>query len=280
MPENLRNAVGRQAALALTVIFGAALGGCSAQAGPSPAANGLVSHVAEYRLRLVSTSANSSVIAARGAFGFRFEKVCDGWISELRNSLILQGPQGGAINSSYSMTQWEDFAAKHYRFRVRDFQDGYLTDEVNGNAERQDDKVVVHYEKPVEVTEELPVDTLFPTQHSIKLLQRALDGQTFASDRVFDGGGDTPTYQISSVVSGAIPADNKAKDEDHIASNPFHRISMAFFPIENDDERPAYEMSIDYGKNGVAQGLVQNYGDFKLKGDLIRVRELPAPQCD
>jgi hypothetical protein len=37
---------------------------------------------------------------------------------------------------------------------------------------------------------------------------------------------------------------------------------------------------VDYGENGVAQGLVQNYGDFKLKGDLIRVRELPAPQCD
>ncbi|OKH89404.1 hypothetical protein LF95_05295 [Thalassospira sp. TSL5-1] len=277
----VRNAVGRYATLAVAVTFGAALGGCSAQAGPSsPAANGLVSHVAEYKLRLVSTSANSSVVAARGAFGFRFEKVCDGWISEYRNSLILQGPQGGAINSSYSMTQWEDFAAKHYRFRVRDFQDGYLTDEVNGDAERLDDKVVVHYEKPVEVTEDLPVDTLFPTQHSIKLMQHAMDGEGYSNDRVFDGAGDTPVYRISAVISGAKKAENAARDEDHIVDKPFHRISMAFFPMDDDAEQPAYEMSVDYGQNGITQGLVQNFGDFKLRGDLIKVRELPPPQCD
>lgn len=280
MPKIVRNAAGRYATLAVAVAFGAALGGCSAQAGPSVAANGLVSHVAEYKLRLVSTRANSSVVAARGAFGFRFEKVCDGWISEYRNSLILQGPQGGAVNSSYSMTQWEDFAAKHYRFRVRDFQDGYLTDEVNGNAERLDDKVVVHYEKPVDVTEELPVDTLFPTQHSIKLLQHAIDGDVFASDRVFDGAGDTPVYHISAVISRKMKAENAAIDANHIADTPFHRVSMAFFPVDDDEEQPAYEMSVDYGQNGITQGLVQNFGDFKLRGDLVKVRELPPPQCD
>ena len=280
MPKIMRNAAGRTAMLAVAVTLGAALGGCSAQAGPSPAANGLVSHLAEYRLHLVSTSANSSVVAARGAFGFRFEKVCDGWISEYRNSLILQGPQGSAVNSSYSMTQWEDFASKHYRFRVRDFQDGYLIDEVNGDAERLDDKVVVHYENPVDVTEELPVDTLFPTQHSIKLLQHALDGETYSSDRVFDGAGDTPVYHISSVISGAKKAKETVKDADHIADAPFHRVSMAFFPVDDAEEQPAYEMSVDYGENGVTQSLLQNFGDFKLRGDLVKVRELPPPQCD
>lgn len=264
------------AAISLTAV----LAGCAAQAGPSGVADNLVSHVAEYKLRLVSTRPGSSVVAARGAFGYRFEKVCDGWISEIRNSLLLQGQEGRPVNSSYSMTQWEDFSATHYRFRVRDFQDGYLTDEVTGEARRDGDKVIVHYEKPADVTDELPADTLFPTQHMIKLIDHAAKGRHFTNDLVFDGGGDTPTYHISSVISGQKPSESTAEDKDGISKKPFRRFSMAFFPIDDPTEdKPAFEMSIDYARNGVAEGLVQNYGDFRLKGKLVRVRKLPAPEC-
>ncbi|MFH1804805.1 MAG: DUF1849 family protein [Pseudomonadota bacterium] len=261
-------------------MLGTVLFSWGAVAAPPTVAAELVSHVAEYRLRLSSTTNGSAIVAARGAFDYRFERVCDGWVSEMRNALILQGTEGSAINSAYSMTQWEDFDATRYRFRMRDFQDGQLIDEVNGEAQRLTDKVVVHYESPVEIDEDLPLETLFPMQHSIKLLDQARRDERFGNDLVFDGAGDTPNYRIAAVISGVRSASNKADDADNIAKDPFYRMSLAFYRVGEAESGPTYEMAIDYGGNGVAQRLVQNYGDFILEGELVRVRKLPLPECN
>lgn len=299
-PEN------RQRSVFGALIFCVALAGCSAQAGQSFVANRgvtspgvvssgefdpahvrkvadmqaeLVPHVAEYRFSMVSSDVGSSVVGVRGALGYRFEKVCDGWITEMQHLMVLQGAEGGAINSAYSMTQWESFDGSKYRFRMRDYLDGEQVDEVVGDAVRDKDKVLVTYEVPVEVTEELPADTMFPTQHSVTLLRRALRGDKFANDLVFDGSGDTPTNRIAAVISAAKPSQNNADDADGIANRPYHSMSLAYYPLGSAENGPSTEIAVDLGENGVAQELRMNYGSFRVRGDLKKVTRLPVPEC-
>lgn len=270
----------RQRSLKGTLIFCLGLGGCTAQAGNvTGIEDAIVPHVAEYHFKLSHAEQGSSIVDASGVLGYRFEKMCDGWVTEMQQIMILQGSEGTPINSAYSMTQWEDFDGTEYRFRMRDYLDGTKVDEIVGKAVRTDDMVKVSYEIPVEVEEELPADAMFPTQHSLVLLKRAKDGVRFANDLVFDGSGDTPTNRVAVVISGSKDADNTANDPDAIARGAFHRMNLAFYPIGAAENGPSTEMAVDFGDNGVAHGMRFDYGEFEVLGTLDKVTKLPLPEC-
>jgi hypothetical protein len=270
----------RQRSFKGTLIFCLGLGGCAAQASNMTGIeDAIVPHVAEYHFKMTRSEAGSSIVDASGVLGYRFEKMCDGWVTEMQQIMILQGSEGTPINSAYSMTQWEDFDATEYRFRMRDYLDGTKVDEVVGKATRDGDMVKVSYEIPVEVEEELPGDVMFPTQHSLVLLKRAQEGARFANDLVFDGSGESPTNRVAVVISGRKGADNSAEDPDDIASGAFHRMSLAFYPLGAAENRPSTEMTVDFAENGVAHGMRFDYGEFEVLGTLDKVSRLPLPDC-
>lgn len=263
-----------------TLILCLGLSGCAAQAGNvSSIDDVMVPHVGEYHFKMVKSEQGSSIVDASGVLGYRFEKMCDGWVTEMQQIMILQGAEGTAINSAYSITQWEDFAGSQYRFRMRDYLDGTKVDEIVGSAERNSDGVTVSYEVPVEVVEELPAETMFPTQHSVMLLRRAQAGEKFANDLVFDGSGETPINRIAAVISGSKDPTNSADDPDKVAATPFHRMSLAFYPIGEAENGPSTEMAVDFGTNGVAHAMRFDYGEFEVLGTLDKVSLLPQPDC-
>lgn len=280
MPELIAKIEKYRRSLSGTLILCLGLGGCGAQAGNVSAIHDvLVPHIAEYRFKMTRADQNSAVIDATGALGYRFEKMCDGWVTEMQQIMVLQGVEGRAINSAYSMTQWENFDASHYRFRMRDYLDGTKVDEIIGDAVRADDVVTVTYELPVEVVEELPGDVLFPTQHSALLLERARAGVKFANDLMFDGSGDVPTNRVAAVISDSKKAENEADDPDGIAQTPFHRMSLAYYPLGDAENGPSTEMAVDFGENGIAHALRFDYGEFSVIGTLDKVSALPLPDC-
>ncbi|NIY76036.1 DUF1849 family protein [Thalassospira sp. HF15] len=270
----------RQRSFKGALILCLGLGGCAAQAGSvSGVQDAIVPHVAEYHFKLTHAEQGSSIVDASGVLGYRFEKVCDGWVTEMQQIMILQGSEGTPINSAYSMTQWEDFDGNEYRFRMRDYLDGTKVDEVVGKAIREDDMVRVSYEIPVEVEEELPADAMFPTQHSLVLLKRAQDGIRFGNDLVFDGSGDAPTSRVAVVISDRKEAANAADDPDDIARGAFHRMSLAFYPLGAAENGPSTEMAVDFAENGIAHGMRFDYGEFEVLGTLDKVSRLPLPEC-
>ena len=270
----------RQRSFRGALIFCLGLGGCAAQAGSvSGIQDAVVPHVAEYHFKMSHAEPGSSIVDASGVLGYRFEKVCDGWVTEMQQIMILQGAEGTPVNSAYSITQWEDFVGSEYRFRMSDYLDGTKVDEIVGKAVRQNDMVKVTYEIPVEVEEELPADAMFPTQHSLVLLKRAQDGEKFANDLVFDGSGDTPTNRVAVVISDRKDAANAADDPDAIAQSPFHRMSLAFYPIGAAENGPTTEMAVDFAENGVAHAMRFDYGEFEVFGTLDKVTRLPMPDC-
>tara|TARA_R110000796_G_scaffold248867_1_gene376130 strand:- start:108130 stop:108978 length:849 start_codon:yes stop_codon:yes gene_type:complete len=276
----LKNIDQHRRSFAGTLILCLGVSGCAAQAGNvTSAQSALVSHTAEYNFKMSRSDQGSSIVDATGALGYRFEKVCDGWITEMQQIMILQGTEGTPINSAFSMTQWENFDGTRYRFRMRDYLNGTKVDEVVGDAVRESDGVKVTYEQPVEVVDELPADTMFPTQHSIQLLARAEEGEKFANDLVFDGSGDAPTNRVAVVISDAKTVDSSAKDQSGLTKVPFHRMNLAYYPLGEAENGPTTEMAVDLARNGVAHALRFDYGDFAVLGTLDKVTELPAPDC-
>jgi len=274
-----KSEVGRRSFVG-TLILCLGVSGCVAQAGNvSIIDDVMVPHVAEYHFEMVNAEQGSSIVDASGVLGYRFEKMCDGWVTEMQQIMILQGAEGTIINSAYSMTQWEDFAGSEYRFRMRDYLDGTKVDEIVGSASRNSDGVTVTYEIPVEVVDELPAETMFPTQHSAMLLKRAQEGEKFGNDLVFDGSGETPTNRIAVVISDQKDATNSADDPDKIAATPFHRMSLAFYPIGEAENGPSTEMAVDFGLNGVAHAMRFDYGEFEVLGTLDKVSLLPQHDC-
>jgi hypothetical protein len=54
---------------------------------------------------------------------------------------------------------------------------------------------------------------------------------------------------------------------------------MAFFPVGGKEANPDYEVGLRYLANGVARNILQNFGNFSIKGTLERIEPLPKPDC-
>ncbi len=56
-------------------------------------------------------------------------------------------------------------------------------------------------------------------------------------------------------------------------------MQMAFFSPDANESMPDYEVSLRYYQNGVADEVIQSFGNFSLKGSLQKLEPLPKPDC-
>ena len=56
-------------------------------------------------------------------------------------------------------------------------------------------------------------------------------------------------------------------------------MTVSYYAIDGRTDTPEYEVSFDMYDNGVATGLVLDYGDFALSGTLTDLKMLNKPSC-
>ncbi len=56
-------------------------------------------------------------------------------------------------------------------------------------------------------------------------------------------------------------------------------VTVSYFPDDKGEALPDYQVSFDLYANGVATGLVLDYGDFSLAGTLSGLEFLEMPAC-
>ncbi|WP_142850751.1 cell envelope integrity EipB family protein [Telmatospirillum sp. J64-1] len=272
--------------LARTGVMGGAVAmALLAGLGAAQAAN-LTPHRAVYQMSLASTQTSSGISAATGTMSYEFSDSCDGWTVQNRTTLLLAYTEGGQVESTWDFATWEAKDGLNYRFRVRSTRDGVLTEQVSGTARldgpNQGGEAI--FEQP-EMRMELPPGTLFPTQHTTGLLKAAAGDGRFLSDVVFDGSSEDNPFFVGTAIAGRQPAEpGGTASASGVLSHPLlaapsWRMVMAFFPAEDNAEQPDYEVSLRYHENGVAQELVQNFGNFSLRGRLESLEALPRPDC-
>lgn len=242
-------------------------------------------HEGEYAMNLKSTKQGSGVVGVKGRMIFRFADVCDGWTVENKTVMTMQQAEGEDVETLWRFLTWESKNGLNYRFRVLHLRDGEKVEEIEGSAQMEGPegpgKAVLT--KPESKTIPLPRGTMFPTAHTQLLLSEAAKGRSNFQRLVFDGSSIEAPQEVSALIGQAKSIGGKTGTGGVRANPLLARKSwpshMAFYKPSAKDGLPSYEISLRYFENGIADEVVEDYGNFTLRSELIRLDPLLRPDC-
>lgn len=267
---------GRLLGLAASLWLGAA---------PAALAVDIAPHRALYSLSLASTKSSSGVVGATGAMVYEWGETCDGWTVQQRFRLRLEYAEQENMEVSSTLVTWEAKDGMRYRFNERRLRNGELDEEIKGDAklDGKDGGGSAGFTKPEAATLALPVGTLFPTAHTVLLIERALAGEQFVARKVFDGATVENAGQITAVIGPQLKPGVSSKEEklpkSPLLNRPSWRIRLAFFPADSKAEQPDYELGMRLLDNGVSQDMTLDYSDYVIRARLDDIEALPRPSC-
>ncbi len=245
-------------------------------------------HRAFYELHLAGGS--NTLVAAGGGLAVEWRAQCGGVTSRQRLGFVGSLAGGGEIDYDVRVSTWEAADGRRMRFSMRSYRSGRLVEEYRGRARMPDGGGPgrATYTVPEGVEMRLPPDTLFPTGHMERLIDRAAAGAAVASTQLFDGagvGGDALTFVTAAIgdprpaaAPGADAPGAGAGDGDGEKAWP---MALAYHALaEGDAGAPRFELSFDLSDAGVMRNVVLDYGPFALRARLTRFERLSPPRCD
>ena len=264
-----------------------AFAGSGGEVAAGPIALELMPHRAIYDMSLASTKLGGGVTAASGAMTYKFGDSCDGWTVENKTVLTFAYSDGAPVATTWDFVTWESKDGLHYRFRVRSTRDGVVNEDIDGvaNLDGLGKGGVAKFSLPEPKVMRLPKGTLFPTEHTIRLLETAEKGGRSIERILFDGTGTDGPFDVNAVIGKLSPANsNNGMSSDPVVSPamlsaPSWPMQMAFYLRGSKDPTPDYEVALRYYLNGVADEVLQSFGNFSLKGRLQKLEPLPRPDC-
>jgi len=267
------------AALGAAALGAAALAGGWATAAWAGGVVGLAPHRAIYSMNLASTHAGSGIVGATGTMSYEFADSCDGWIIENRIAITYAYTEGAQAATTTDFLTWESKDGLRYRFRLRNSRDGQVTDEVEGTAalKGKGQGGTAKFTRPEAMSMALPKGTLFPTEHTVHLMDAARGGTKTFLRVVFDGSDAEGPYDVNAVIG--LPKAEPANASSALLDSPSWPIRLAFFPLKSSESTPDFEMALDYHANGVAQYILQSFKNFSLVGKLQSIEPLPRKGC-
>ncbi|MFD1627743.1 cell envelope integrity EipB family protein [Azospirillum griseum] len=271
--------------LGLTLTLGAPLPAAAAPLAnglPAPAdlAAGIQPHRAIYAMSLLSARNSSKVSDVRGRMMFEWADACDGWTTEQRFQLRFVYSEGDEMAMNTNYTTWEAKDGSRYRFNVRKVINGEVDDDVRGEANlpANGGSGTAHFTKPEPQEIDLPAGAMFPTAHTLAILDHARRGERFFSRVIFDGADAEGATEVSTVIGQPGPAKGAAKDT-LLRDATTWPVRMAFFPSHSESAQPDYEMSLRLLQNGIAESMQIDYGDFTVNAILEKIEALPRSGC-
>ncbi len=259
-----------------------------------PTNTDLVPHRVLYKMSLDS-SKDGGLSGAKGAMLYRFADACDGWTVETNIYLKLQYDDGRDVKIAWSYASMEAKDGLSYRFRMTHKRNGQVIEALKGSAVLQspggagtatfDQKAAPDADKkPGTVT--LPKGTMFPTRHLLGLVRAGRIGPRFRADTVFDGASLDNPYKVSATIGRPKAA---GKDEGKTLKSLFKTaglddstawpVRLAFFPIRSRKPTPEFELGVHYRADGIAEKIIQDYGDFSIRMVPAEVERLQRPEC-
>jgi len=253
----------------------------------APAAAGpvtLTPHRATYALSLDGSKAARQVDAARGEIVYEIRgSACSGYSVKLRQQTDLDTDGGGTLSSALDSATWEDGEAKTYRFRIQNRVNTELRDDADGVAERKGTSLMVKATKPEAESFELKGGVVLPSQHVVKILTAAAEGDTTLEAPVYDGSPDArKVYDTLAVIGRAKTTSEGLEEAAKVAGldgRTRYPVTISYFEKGADATTPDYIISFDLYDNGVSRALKLDYGDFALRGTLTSYETLPVEEC-
>ena len=243
----------------------------------------ITAHRALYTMTLGGSKTDSGVTGAHGEMGYQWGETCDGWTVEQRYELTINYSESQDVNIVSNFVTWESKDGLRYRFNQKESRNGTVNEEIRGSAQLDGPGKggAVTFEKPQPQTMKLPAGTLFPSSHTILLIEKAQAGENFISRQVFDGATAEGAVLVSAVIGLKIDPDADPKDKltDAILQRPGYRVRLAFFPADTRTEKPDYELGMLLLDNGISRDMTIDYGDYTIKAKLNKIEPLGKPHC-
>ncbi len=254
---------------------------------PAEAAT-IAAHRAVYDLKLVRAGDSSSLSAVSGRLAFEIQgSACEGWTVNFRmvNQFSpVEGPQRTVDTQS---TAFESGDALSMQYSEKEFVDRKLQAESRIKVSRPSadaeaaGAVGQGDAKPFTVAG----GALFPMQHQLNLMDKAEHGETRDASLLYDGSDGATTYSAITFIgrrkeAGSNSRDNTNGEAKSLATLPSWPVSISYYPTSGDNQdTPSYQVGFDLYSNGVATGLLLDYGDFALGGELAKFELLKSDPC-
>ena len=269
------------------LVFFAALG-VSHQAWAIGASH-LAPHRAVYEMSLGEARSGSGVTAYDGRMVFEFTgSACRGYSLNTRLVSQITDTQGETILADVWSSTGEAGDGKSFRFHSSQRLNHRLNEATIGRASRgpSDGAITVKLTQPESEEFRLAGPVLFPTQHSIALIERAISGQKVFQAKVYDGTEkgqrvfDTTAFIGQKVKPGsdADQLEKVARDET-LGELPSWPISIGYFDLADDDLTPSYQIDFRLYENGVSRDLLIDYGEYTVEGKLSSLEYLKETKC-
>lgn len=277
----------------LTIMF-TVLAASVLQAAPVLAANSaikLAPHRAVYDVSLADTDNTKTIASVRGRMVFEFVgSRCEGYTLNTRLVTETTTHSGTTALIDLRWSTWEQEDGREFRFHSTHYRDRKISELSSGSAGKDpsDDGLTVTVAKPKSAEVRHAGSILFPTQHSLTILEAARKGKRVVQAKVFDGSEQgRKVYETSAFIGKQQPPGKAGKalarvanDEalDGLAAWP---VTIGYFDDPSQGEtKPAYETSFLMFANGVSRNVVIDYGDFAVRGTLSSLDFLTQPDCD
>src|SRR5215469_1144164 len=138
---------------------------------------------------------------------------------------------------------------------------------------------VAEFTKPQPQTLKLEPGVLFPSAHTIVLIDAARRGENFVTRQVFDGATDENAVQVSAAIGLKVTPAPVAANRHALLDRPGWRVRLAFFPVDASAEKPDYELGMRLLDNGVSEDMLIDYGEYSIHAKLDDIEALSKPSC-
>jgi hypothetical protein len=242
----------------------------------------LAPHRAAYSLSLGDNQGGGrgQVGQLEGGLVIDWAELCEGYTLNQRMRFTMSTAEEGTVESDIVFSSFESKDGTNYRFSLRTSRDGTVVEELKGRATLDPDKGGKAVFTDPEVEMELPPGTMFPTAHSLLLLNLGEGGERVIVRVVFDGATLDGALDVTAILSDKMPGQNMlGTATPEIGKRPGYRVRMAYFNPDDKAGTPQYETSMRMLDNGVAAEYTFEYPEFSMKAKLERLEALPKPRC-
>lgn len=266
-------------------IFAGLAAGLSSGALAAPA-NILIPHRAVYDLQLDRADEKSGISSLSGRMVYEFNgSACEGYTTNFRFVTRIDMEEQPQRVTDQQTTTFEASDGNAFRFVNKTFVDKDLVKEVRGDAKLSPKETSVELTQPQVEKLELK-SAQFPTRHMEELIAKATAGERFYQTSLFDGSEDANRVVATTVVVGEEQnaADDETKAMGKLAGDQNWPVSIAYFDDkEKQDGLPVYRINFKLYRNGITRDLRMDYGDFSMKGKLVKLDvfdpKKPAEKC-
>lgn len=235
-------------------------------------------HRAIYDVVMTASRSSAQVINIRGKMFYEWGMACDAFVTNHRFNLVYEYADSPGMRVSSDFATYEANDGRSFNFSSRRARDGQLYQDLRGssNVER------AVYTSPEDLSFDLPQGTMFPSTHTLHMIDAMKVGTKFFSATVFDGSDEDGPIEINTFFGGEANPMKTLKPSDKLdmslLNTPARHVRMAVFPLNSDEEESDYEMSLVFHDNGVISDMVIDYDDFSVRQTLVALEKM-EPKC-